>query len=282
MSNPVATILIPYADYHAHLVDRAIDSAVWQTVDCDVIALESPKTPAVVRNTPVKTPFVIFLDADDYLLPTFTEECLRVYEQGYYVYTDWTEGELLRKPAPCPFLNGSYHIVSTLYPAAILQAIGGFDETLPGGEDVDFYLKSASRGICGIYLNKPLVARPDDSGLRSRAYVELDTHDEILHQIVMKHGGVNNIMGCCGETGSPAGNNPGAQMPGDVLAQTLWAGMHSENGHVTGRMYIGGNGNQIWVDPADLAVMPSFFRQVQDLSKIAPNREQVLRTAGLT
>lgn len=279
---PVATILIPYASYHKHLVDRAIDSAVWQTVDCDVVALESPNTPATVRNMPVSTPFVVFLDADDFLLPSFVEECLRVYEQGRYIYTSWTEGDIERRPRECPFLNGSYHIVTTLYPANVLQAIGGFDTTLPGGEDVDFYLKSASHGICGIYLNKPLVARPDDSGLRSKQYVELDVHDEILHQIVTKHGGVNNIMGCCGGTGSPAGNNPGAQMPGDVLVQTLWAGMHSENGHVSGRMYIGGNGNQIWVDPRDLAVMPTFFRQVQDLSKIAPDKATVLKQAGLT
>jgi hypothetical protein len=110
----------------------------------------------------------------------------------------------------------------------------------------------------------------------------MDTRDFIRDDIVRRNGGLNTIMGCCGGGGSVAGNNPGAQMPGDVLAQTLWAGMHSENGHVTGRMYIGGNGNTIWVAPEDLAIMPTFFRQVEDLSKIAPSREQVLRTAGLT
>lgn len=284
MSNPVATIIIPFAPYHAHLVNRAIDSALCQTVPCEVIFRESPVTPARVRNEGMDatTPFVVWLDADDVLATTFVEDCLRVYERGKYIYTTWLEGDTIRSPRDCPFFQGSYHIVTTLYPTALFKYIGGFDETLPGGEDIDFYLKSSRYGICGTFLNKPLVARPDDSGQRSKDYIAMDVHDKIRDGIVEKHGGVINIMGCCGGQGAPAGNNPGAQMPGDVLAQTLWAGMRSENGHVSGRMYIGGNGNHIWVDPADADAMPRFFRVVQDLRQLAPDKETVLKAAGLT
>ena len=67
---PIATIYIPYAPYHKHLVQRAIVSGLRQTVNCEVLSDLCLQSPAVYRNRAkmAKTPFVVFLDADDELL----------------------------------------------------------------------------------------------------------------------------------------------------------------------------------------------------------------------
>lgn len=154
----VATIYIPYSPAHAEIRHRAIDSAERQTVKCKVLSSLSLNTPATFRNVArfADTPFVTFLDADDVLENNFIEECLKVYEQGKYVYTSWMCGDVLRTPNLCVTREDDYrsHLVTTLYPAAVFKALGGFNETLPGHEDVDFYLRSARAGVCGVHLNK--------------------------------------------------------------------------------------------------------------------------------
>lgn len=283
MTTSVVTIFIPFADYHASLVHRAIASAEQQTVACDVRYAPSPGSPARFRNQAMAahTPFIVFLDADDLLAPRFVEDCLRVYEQGRYVYTSWYEGDYVRKPHECAWSANSHHIVTTLYPTALFKALGGFDETLPGHEDADFYMRCYANRVCGIYLDQPLVSRPDASGQRSNQFHERADYQTILEQVVNRNGGMATIMGCCGQAGTPAPGNPGAMQPGDVLAETTWAGMRSENGHVSGRMYIGGNGNLIYVDPRDIERTPHLFRPVKDLRKLAPEREKILKESGL-
>lgn len=283
MTSSVATIYIPYAPYHRIIAQRAIESAVWQTVDCDVICEPSPFTPATLRNTAqyAQTPFIVFLDADDYLAPDFVENCLQVYEQGYYVYTDWYEGEKHFKPRECAWSDGSHHIVTTLYPTALFKELGGFDESLPGHEDADFYMRSWREGICGVYLNEALVTRPQP-GLRSEEFHARADYQFVLASVVERNGGLARIMaGCCGGEGIQTQANPGEKQPGDVLAESLWAGMRSENGHVSGRMYVAGNGMKVWVDPRDIERTPHLWREVRDLRQLAPTREQALKEAGL-
>lgn len=278
---PLVTVVIPIGTYHKHLAERAIDSAIWQTVDCAVIALDSFPTPAIVRNTPVQTPFTIWLDADDWLAPTFAEECLSVYNpKRPYVYTSWYCDDVIRKPVYCKRDDYQSHLVTTLYPSAIFQALGGFDASLPAHEDVDFYLRSQAAGVCGVYLDKPLV-HYSDNGQRSRDFRANPAKDRIMMDVLYRNGGEETLMGCCGEPGIQAKVNPGEPQEGDILATALWTGMHTEVGHVTGRLYSGGNGGQIWVSPADVQRMPHLFRPAQDLKKLAPDREQVLKEAGL-
>ena len=280
---PIATIYIPYASHHAEIRIRAIESAERQTVRCKVLSSLSPNTPATFRNTAkfADTDFVVFLDADDVLAPTFVEECLRAYQTGHYVYTSWIDGERLRKPRPCAWSPDSHHIVTTLYPTAVFKALGGFDEMLPGHEDADFYMRSYANRVCGVHLDKALVMRPDDLGRRSKQFHELANYKDILEQVYIRNGGDVSIMACCGQSGEQVRSNPGEQLPGDVLAQSLWAGMRSENGQVSGRMYIGGNGNKLYVDPRDIQAAPHLFQRVQDAREFAPKREQVLKNSGL-
>lgn len=284
MSKPVASIFIPYADYHHTLVQRAIASAQAQTVPCEVHYALSPRTPAHFRNQAreAQTPFIVFLDADDLLEPTFVERCLQAYQPMHYVYTNWLVGDELRRPNLCVTRDEDYrsHLITTLYPTALFKAIGGFDEDLPGHEDVDFYLRSHREGICGLHVDEALLVYTDD-GQRSDLFNVRADKKAIMDDVFLRNGGQQTIMACCGQPGTPAPNNPGQALPGDVTAQTLWAGMHTEVGMVSGRVYNGGNGSILNVDPRDIEQAPHLFRQVQDLRKLAPDREQVLKESGL-
>ena len=287
--NPIATIYIPYAPHHTDIRLRAIDSANRQTVKCKVLSGLSPNTPATFRNTAkfASTPFCVWLDADDTLEPTFVEECLESYEQGKYVYTNWLCDTVLQKPNLCVTRDVDYHshLVTTLYPTAVFKALGGFNEALPGHEDVDFYLRSVAAGICGIHLDSPLV-HYSEHGKRSEEFAKRADKKIIMDEVFLNNGGQITIMACCGGAGTPAIANPGEAKPGDVQAEALWLGMHSEYSTVTGRLYVGGNGSILNVAPEDVANMTDrvgtpLFRQVQNLRDLTPKKESVLRESGL-
>lgn len=285
---PVATIFIPFSEAHKSIVENAFRSAVNQTVKCDIVMEASPKTPALLRNRAqnAKTDFVVFLDADDTLEPNFIEECLRAYEQGKYVYTSWWCDNMLVKPNLCvdETRRGDYrsHLVTTLYPTIYFKMIGGFDESLDGHEDVDFYLRSAKRGVCGLHLDKALV-HYSEHGQRSKLF----TNDAVkmkntMDYIYLKNGGQRTIMGCCGGAGIQAVQNPGDECEGCVKVVAMWAGMRSEVGLATGRVYRGGNRGVLNVHVDDIAQRPDLFQPVRDLTKISPDKKSVLKTAGLT
>lgn len=279
----IATIYIPYAQYHIATVQRAVVSAYAQTRDVIVIPRESPGSPAVHRNAALQasTPFVVWLDADDRLAPTFVEDCLWAYEEGKYVYTNWYEGETQYKPKPCAWSGDSHHIVTTLYPTEIFKALGGFDESLPGHEDAEFYMRSYANRVCGTHLDKALVTRPDHSGQRSILFHKHPDYHKIIEQAALKNGGMNNIMACCGQPSEAIAGNPGEELPGDVVAEALWDGTRSEFSPYTNRIYRGGNRGKLFVSPTDVLKFPDKFRQVNDPRQLAPKREQVLRESGL-
>lgn len=277
-----ATIFIPYAPYHSQVVSRAFQSAVAQTVECEVVIGLSPGTPAKLRNQALQasTPFVVFLDADDLLDPTFIEACLKAYDGQRYVYTAWQEGEKSFKAKPCAWEAESHHIVTTLYPTEVFKALGGFDETLPGHEDADFYLRSFAQGICGLSLDEVLVFRPD-SGRRSLVFHSLPEYEGIIKSVYDKNGGEKAIMGCCGLPDIQAQTDPGQPRPGDVLVETLWGGMHSEYSPYTDRLYVGGNNTKIYVAAVDAEKFPHLYRKVQDLKDLMPEPTKMLRESGL-
>lgn len=280
---PIASIYIPVAEYHRDIAHRAVQSAQLQTVPVKIFARECVGTPATFRNLALKadTPFVIFLDADDVLDKTFVEATLQAYVEGQYVYTNWYEGDFQRMPRECAWQDDSHHIVTTLYPTAVFKALGGFDETLPGHEDADFYIRSYSRGFCGVHLKQPLVSRPDDMGRRSKQFNARSDYSQYLMRTVEKYGGLAKVMACCGQGNFPAQNSGSEEQPGDVLVTALWQGTSIEAGRATGRKYIAGNHSQLRIAKEDLDLAPDRFKIVEDLRSLAPNKEISLRDAGL-
>lgn len=265
----ITTVIIPVGPHHHALADRAIASVHDQTAQAALIVVHDAdrKGPGWGRNQGIAqtdTPYVLFLDADDWLTP----DAVRQLEAGAagwdgYVYGDWLIGDAVHKsPDPCrAWRHGTRNIVTALVPTIAARAVGGFDETLPGAEDTDFFLKLIGRGVCGKHIEYPVLNyRPD--GKRGREYAESGERLRIHALFDQKYGDV--IMGCCGQSEKPK-QEPVA-IPADAVAvRPVWGGNRGVVGPVTGTNYGRvSNTKVIHVHPADWAMMPKALYTVVD------------------
>lgn len=254
------SIIVPIAPYHVYRAARALLSASRQTVPCRVLPVldDARRGPGWARNQGVAqadTPFVVFLDADDELLPTFVERALRLQQQtGRYVYSDYRDGNGALRTAPdCAWTDGSFHLVTTLLPAAWARAVGGFDETLKANEDADFYIKLNSSGFCGARLPEALVIYHRD-GQRSEAAKA----ERLAYQRLLDRRYRGKLMGCCGQTPPEPAL---ARTYSTVKAQPTFLGKRRMIGPVSGVNY--GRVDSTYtvdVDPRDVQARPDLWR----------------------
>lgn len=296
---PIVTIVIPCAPGHESLVDRAIASAQKQSIVCDIIPYfdREQMGAGYARNQGTRdcqTPFLLFLDADDELLPDGVQRMIQAYTPKHYVYSAWVQGEKIMRPRPCnPYLfhdfkDGrglvdGYHLVTALIPTAAFRAVGGFDENLPGMEDTDLFLKLQRMGICGSYVDQPLLLyRGGEQESRSAAFKQHPAYRETIQNIYERNGGSKHMSDCgCGQGDAPKVSESDRQ-EGDVPVETLYAPM-SQYGRATSRFYKRHQfmGQIVYVDPRDAQAMPDLFRRVHLLDDLTPAREDVLKAAGL-
>lgn len=269
MAPASVTVVTAVGPYHLDLLPKVRATVAAQTVPCHhVITLDRDGRGAGwARNVGlarVASLLVVFLDADDTLEPDFIERCLMAYDGSHYVYTDWWQGDE-RKDAPdCPWMNRTWHCITTLLPAAWACEVGGFNEDLPGGEDTDFYLKLTTAGLCGKRLAEPLF-RYGSSGRRAAAFVNGPQFAAVMSQFTERYGGKRMACGDCGNNLDVELPPSGDQQAEDVLAQAIWGGNRVERGRATGRLYPRtGNGKQLWVDPRDVDAAPHLFRRVRE------------------
>lgn len=89
-------------------------------------------------------------------------------------------------------------------------------------------------------------------------------------------------MGCCGTNGAAVPVNMGEQQPGDVLAVALWNGNRTEGSVVNpARVYYGGNGQRMWVNPQDVRAKPGLWQIVPSAADLTPPTEDILKSAGV-
>jgi hypothetical protein len=266
MPNPSqVTIIIPVSSYHQQVADRAIASVREQTVPCALVRVDDPdgNGPSWARNRGLEiatTPFVVFLDADDWLEPTFVERCLAVWKPDHYVYTDWFEDNTVKEaPLDAWCGNGAWHCITTLLPKYAADMVGGFT-SLPGAEDTEFYWAiTRKHKICGIRLAEPLF-HYGEHGKRAKSFVESAQYPVVMQSIIGMYGN----MSCCTDQIVKANlETSGDKQPGDVLVRAIWGGNQVKMGTATGRMYPrGGNGSLMYVDPADARAKPSWWQIV--------------------
>lgn len=280
----LVTVVIPVGYPHEHLVDVAIASVQQQTVTTSVIPYfdHQGRGAGYARNqgaAKVDTPFVVFLDADDQLEPTFIEKCLNAYTKGHYVYTGWQGLRPVMPAAENPYRGEGFHLVTTLIPTAAFRAVGGFDEALPGHEDADLYFKLIMAGVCGIRVPEYLV-RYSPHGVRGKSFRDRADYETIRQQVYERNGG-ERIMACCGAQGQPVVGDPGSKQEGDVLAIAQWTGIRNVAGQGGARIYRGGNFSQIWVAPADIEARPDLFKRTFTVADLTPDSVDVLKESGL-
>jgi glycosyltransferase involved in cell wall biosynthesis len=238
---PAVSVVIPVGPGHARYLSSALDSLLGQTCrSWEVIVVDDTgnfsetvdilkpypfvKVPAVVgrgsgagvaRNYGLKhakAPLVLWLDADDYLLPNALEEMLKAYTSsgGKYVYSDWLKLEegkpLTEHQVPeydaVAWLTKGQHAVTVLMETEQARAIGGFDEELPGWEDWDFFVKMAINGFHGVRVPKPLFGYRYATGTRREE--SFKRKDELLPLIRERYRayieGDEPLMACgCGK-----------------------------------------------------------------------------------
>jgi hypothetical protein len=206
---PLISIVTPVGPRHTQHVAVARASLDWQTIPRSwwehiVIHDTAGDGPAVCRNRGIEQArgtFVVFLDADDYLLPTALETYLRAYAAGNagYVYGDSyvlnEHGQPLRNESGHPVVVGAYeyrqhtdydpttgwrrmgldtinlHVVTALIPTVAVRAVGGFDEAIDAWEDWTLWLRLARAGHCGQRVPVPTLVYRQAEGDRMRHFV---------------------------------------------------------------------------------------------------------------
>lgn len=262
--HPLISVIIPVGRGHAETLIDALDSVQAQTMpfwecivvddtlrpnDFDAIRLSHPwmrYTQALkvtdngiagklgagaARNRGLelaRAPLVLFLDADDVIVPRALEAMTRSYVQsgGKYVYSDWLtltdesriDGDMevreVEEYDQTKMLHGLRHAVTALIPTEWVRAVGGFDENLPGFEDWDLYCKLAIAGNCGIRHPHPLLVYRRAHGTRTRALLKARASGEentpaytplgeqtaaaLYDRYAAYTSGEERVMACCG------------------------------------------------------------------------------------
>lgn len=171
---PLISVITPVGPRHLEHVRVAHASLLGQTIPRGwwehVIDYDHDRTgPAATRNRALRRArgaFVVALDADDYLIPTALETYLRGYvtaRDACYVYAD---NYVINADGTSHYSNSqeydqrlmakyNQHVVTALYPTALVAEVGGWDEGVDIWEDWTLPLKLAIRGWCGHRLRQP-------------------------------------------------------------------------------------------------------------------------------
>lgn len=189
---PLVSVIIPVGPGHEAFILDALDSVEGQTErqwECivandtghelylmgrpwaKVVSTEGHRGAGAARNLGIataKAPLLSFLDADDLLEPDYLAQMLIHYQisQARYVYPDWysltKEGDkethdCLEYSVNMLFRKLSLHSINVLISKTDVETVGRFREDMPSWEDAEFFLRCATKGICGERVPKKLV-----------------------------------------------------------------------------------------------------------------------------
>lgn len=245
-NTPDVSVIIPVGKGHEKRVGDALHSVEGQTHrfwECIVVndtgyGIDLNGWPFVREIIPKKNsgagrarnigakaaaaPFLVFLDADDLLEPTFIEKALATFKQtGRYVYSDWKtddgRGKVEVHTMPNYGLEAirakpAIHAVTALIPRTWFEAVGGFDETLPAYEDVDLIMKLFTGGYCGARIPEPLLIYNLDYGQRRANGKPFE--EKFKQHLIDRYGDYMEGVQVCNCVEPPKGKQ--AMQPSDV------------------------------------------------------------------
>lgn len=183
---PRVSIVIASYQY-GRFLGEAIESALSQTVPCEVIVVDDGSTDGsvdIARKYPVtvvalehqgvcearnhgaklaKGDYLLFLDADDVLLPNHVETCLRVLTEApskiAYAYTPMEmfgaeTGRFDSRPFSARSLaQNNFVNVSALVRREAFERAGGFNPEMKVGlEDYELWLRMLDHGYEGVFV----------------------------------------------------------------------------------------------------------------------------------
>jgi len=134
-------------------------------------------TPARAKNNGIrlsKGEYIVFLDADDQLFPSYIEECMPVMKTDPKIGMVWTgsllfgddikrlENGVYLPQVKTPHTRWSFYatpggpIGAALIPRKVYDDVGSYDETLVSIEDLDFVIRLLHRHWKAKSISKPL------------------------------------------------------------------------------------------------------------------------------
>jgi glycosyltransferase involved in cell wall biosynthesis len=271
-THPVVSVVIPVGHGHAQYLPAALESLIGQTFReweavvvkdtpealpldaypfAQVVDIGAGHGPSTARNAGVKAaraPLVVFLDADDWLMPDALLAMLSTYAVGNcaYVYTDWwdihPDGQRQTRNSggydrAATIRGGMGHSVTILIAKADVNAVGGFDESIRGLEDWEFMAHLAHDAKCGVRVARPLLAYRVAAGTQRN--VGMAHREDRARLIVERYGGLDMAKKCCGGNGEALSATKAALL--DYSAAPAGASVSPANCDNGGRLmeYIG-------------------------------------------
>jgi hypothetical protein len=321
VDSPLVSVIIPVAAAHRPYVSQAIRSVFWQTVpgaeaivindtgeaarwagDDRVRVIDAPKAEtgqnraAVNRNAGIDVArgvFTIFLDADDYLLPSAVETFLRGHagHEAAYSYShhyalnasgEWAmyrPPEYNREPrasamshstagpSPVPTLQGcNLHPITALVPTWCLREVGGFDASAPGFEDWTIWLRLGLAGFCGQRIYGPTFVYRVHLGINHRP--DAKGGQRLMDAVTApyrKRTGDMDMAGCgCG------GGAKTAKAMAQQLAATFGSDALTDTGSVMLEYTGPGNGKQSFRHPTSKRVYEASARATHRYIVVPP------------
>lgn len=275
---PTVSIITPLASYHKHLLPRVQQTVRDQTVPCDHIIIEDieQRGAGYCRNRGIEQAageFLVFLDADDEIEPTFVERCLSTWQPSYYVYTDfrWGDGKVVTDVEKPWRGDGSWHPITTLIPREAVLKVDGFREDLVGSEDAWFFYELTRAGCCHIHLREILFHYRHGDGQRARTFVNDKSAIAKYNKEWQERWAKK--LGCCGDDVPAQSDNPTNEyFEGAILVRATWGGNYIRFGLATRRQYPRtGDYKQVWVDERDVQLEPNAWQPVEP-PKTEPRR----------
>jgi glycosyltransferase involved in cell wall biosynthesis len=202
----IETIVVPNGDVDIDLLHSALRGYYYREI------VLSEGNVSVARNKAASIAegmFLVFLDADDYLFPSGIELMLSWWVENPvdYVYGDAAfiidnKIEAVKNfldYSPDAFLSNSVHLVTVLIRK---ECFFGFDSTLVGWEDWDFFIRAMLKGIKGSRVPAPILGYRLDTGKRRK--LGSDNSSELFsffnENYLEEYNKGNRDMGCgCGK-----------------------------------------------------------------------------------
>lgn len=243
----------------------------------DVRFIRSDKSygPGSARNAGVRATtasWIICLDADDHLKPEalsqlYAKRCVQGIVYGDYEHfgaatgirrlKGWDISELQRMTGPVG--------ITALFHRNVWNKLEGWDETLEGLEDIEFWIRCTERGICGVNIGEVVLEYRKRTDSRSERLKPIGK--ALTTEIAQRHANFmrGNIMAPCASC--PGGSSP-APVSGEMgTVQLRYIGPAMGSFKMprtpeTGNSYYidGGKGALINADPRDVEFLLAFRR----------------------
>lgn len=169
-------------NYYWELLPRAIESVLNQTyTDFRLIVQVYELDVAEGRNKALRgsdSEYCLTLDADDWLEPTFLEECLKI--DADIIGTGAYLNGFIFHPGKGNFRNNNQILNCSLFKRKVWEAYK-FNDTLGGYEDWDYWIKAIDNGFSLEVIDKPLVNISDIQYSRNKSAIK--NHNELKEKI---------------------------------------------------------------------------------------------------